>query len=165
GCFVFQREIHGFEIQGSLRRRQSSSGSEIVAHCGRQLEDRGAVGPVRILDLRIEFPRLQRCRSKRSPVYGARCVARLFAREVFVHPLALRSSQLLERAIVKGGVKSCADLMQLIDNRDIQLLCGDQHFDFSAPQGGWNCRVKEWLPEGAFCQRKRLRWRLSWAGV
>ena len=51
--------------------------------------------------------------------------------------------------------------MQLIDDCDIQLLCSDQHFDFSAPQGGRNCRVKEWLPEGASCKRKRLIRRLS----
>ena len=94
-------------------------------------------------------------------VYRARRVARLFARQVFVQSLALRSSQLLERAIVKRGVKGGAGLMQLIDDRDIQLLCSDQHFDFSAPQGGRNCRVKKWLPEGASCKRERLVRRLS----
>ena len=115
---------------------------------------------MRILDLRIEFPRLQRCRGQRAPVHRARCVARFFTRQVFVQPLALRSSQLLERAIVKRGVKGDAGLMELVDDRDIELLRGDQHFDFSAPQGGGNCRVKEWLTEGALGKRKRLVRRL-----
>ena len=46
--------------------------------------------------------------------------------------------------------------MKLFDDGDIQLLRGEQHFDFAAPERCRNRRVKKRLTERTLRESKRI---------
>ena len=69
--------------------------------------------------------------------------------------------EFLQRAIIKRGVKRGAHLMQLFDDRDVQLLRGEQNFDVGPAQRRRDRRVKKRLAKGALSEGKRLGRSLS----
>ena len=93
---------------------------------------------------------------ERTAVRQPGFISSLLADYIFSQMEPLFFAQAMQRTIEKRSVKSDTRGVQLIADRDVELLLRDQQFDVAAPIGRWYDRVKERMSEVSIPKTERL---------
>ena len=120
--------------RGKLQLSLRAHGLVGVAHRRGEGEKCAFVTALHFLDARLEFALQQLRAHDRGAVRLPGPIAVRLRRDVLGETLALRFAESAERFVVERRVKRDPGRVQLLDDRHVQALFRDQHFNVSATQ-------------------------------
>ena len=114
------------------------------------------ISSIRSFQLRLKFACLDLGSDTNGTINQARLITLRLTTHVQLESLHLFGTNLVQIAIVNGGVKSDTRTVQLIRDCGIELLLRDQNFEVRAPERNGNGGVKQGLSEPASGKAKWL---------